>query len=77
MDMHEYHLGFLNKAVQLSVEKEIDVETALKMLLQEDESSQNDVTEKSTIKKPKMDKLQKHLTPLNAVFSALVLSNWF
>ncbi|EAZ92381.1 hypothetical protein [Crocosphaera chwakensis] len=85
MDMHEYHLGFLNEAVQLSVEKQIDVETALEMLLQQNQSPESNLTENyiSTKKDRDIDndfsgsQLEKHLAKLNAVFSVILLSNWF
>ncbi len=79
MNMHEYHLGCLNEAVKLSVEKQIDVEAALEILLQQNQSLELNVAKKDK----DMDndfsgsQLEKHLAKLNAVFSVILLSNWF
>lgn len=84
MDMHQYHLGFLDKAVKQSVKEGIELEAALETLLHEDTIDSFDSEEtplldgittrdiygtKSHQKKP--------LTSINAVFSAILLFNIF
>ena len=88
MDMREYHLGFLNQAVQLSVEKNIDVEAALELILEEESGSSettkeqplfnsiNQLENESSTAISNQGK-RKHLTQLKAVFSAILLFNVF